>query len=282
MKVLILGASGMLGHKLYQVLRKDMEVYGTIRGNSKDDPNIIPYVEAINHFKLHHVIDGLAPDAVVNCIGLVKQNHEAKNTHNCFVINAGFPHKIATMCRQRKIRFIHISTDCVFNGLSGNYNEYDTPSPLDLYGYSKLLGEVKGDNVLTIRTSMIGPELRGRYGLLEWLLSNRGGHISGYTESIFSGFPTITLSKLLKKLILEHRELTGLYHIASDPIDKYSLLEMINQEMDLCIDIQKVPGMKCNRSLNGSKFNKETGFSPLDWPAMVKELVHESNDHTRH
>lgn len=283
MKIVILGANGMLGHKLYQVLKADtdIEVYGTIRGYLKD-AKIIPYIDVHEHFKVPRVINVIKPDVVINCIGLVKQNPEAEDKHASVFVNAWFPHELAQICNQSKIRLIHVSTDCVFSGASGNYEEEDIPNPTDLYGYSKLLGEVDGEDILTIRTSMIGPELRGKYGLLEWLLKNRGKRISGFTESIFSGFTTYHLSLLLKKVLTEYKELTGLYHIASEPIDKYSLLEMINQAMRLGVQIEKIAGVKCNRSLNGTKFNNETGFQPPDWPTMVKELAHESNDNIRY
>jgi dTDP-4-dehydrorhamnose reductase len=276
MRVLIFGVTGMLGHKLYEVLQSSCEVYGTTRSGSVNDSNIVPLIDARNKTKIQQTIDQVKPDVVVNCIGLVKQNPEAKDKQASVIINALLPHKLHELCEQRGARLIQISTDCVFNGANGNYTESDWANPVDLYGHSKCVGEVIADNALTIRTSMIGRELRGHYGLLEWLIKNQGGNVSGYTKSIFSGFPTLHLSFILQKIIMELKDLSGLYHIASKPIDKYSLLKMINQEMGLGIKIDKVPGVECNRSLSGAKFNKATGFKPKPWLTMIKEMAQDA------
>lgn len=276
MRVLVLGASGMLGHKLYEVLELSCEVFGTTRGNSSSDPYKIPGIDACNLTTLYQVIDKVEPEVIVNCIGVVKQNPEAKNRCVAISMNTWLPHQIYRRCELQQIRLIHISTDCVFSGNVGNYTEDDITDPIDFYGFSKEAGEVIGNHALTIRTSMIGRELRGHYGLLEWFIKNKGGNVSGYTKAIFSGFPTLHLAFILEGIIMSHRGLSGLYHIASEPIDKYTLLAMINEAMGLGIKIDKVPGVECNRSLNGTKFNTATGFKPKPWHTMIKEMAQDA------
>ncbi len=177
------------------------------------------------------------------------------------------------------IRLIHISTDCVFSGEEGGYTEGSLADATDVYGKTKYLGEVTGNNVLTIRTSIIGRELVRSRGLLEWFISNRGGTVNGYDNAIFSGFPTVTFAGIIKDIILNHPELNGLYHVASNPIDKYTLLNMINDTMHLGIKIVRLPAFRCDRSLDATKFSKATGFKPPPWSIMIDELAKDAKQY---
>ncbi len=279
-RVLILGANGMLGHKLYQVLSPMFEVHGTIRGEFKDiskygflqSSRIVPRVDAMKLDLLEQAITKTKPDVVINCIGVIKPLVEKVGVATTTYLNAKLPHQLYQICQNKGIRLIHISTDCVFSGKKGNYREDDPSDAEDVYGKTKYLGEVKGKGALTIRTSIIGRELAGANGLLEWFLANRRGKVQGYTNAIFSGFPTVHLSKIIADIIKKNQNLNGIYHIASEPISKFNLLTLINNAFGLNIEIKEYPDEHVDRSLNGALFQKETGFTPLRWKQMIVEL----------
>ncbi len=277
--VLILGANGMLGHKLYQVLRSSntFNVLGTIQGRfdtiSKcglyDYQSIIECVREDSD-DLSYMISSNKPAVVINCIGIVDKN---RNRLDMLKVNTIFPMELKDICEETNTRLIHISTDCVFSGNDGNYGEDSPADATDAYGKTKWLGEVTGDNVLTVRTSIIGRELVRSRGLLEWFISQQGKTITGYSNAIFTGFPTVTFAGIIKDIILNHPTLHGLYHIASDPIDKYTLLSMINNALGLQSKIIIDWAFYCDRSLNASKFNEATGYGPWLWPTMIMELA---------
>ena len=170
-------------------------------------------------------------------------------------------------------RVIHLSTDCVFSGRKGHYSETDSPDGEDLYGRTKLLGEVAVEGCLTIRTSMIGRELAGQHGLLEWFLSNDGGHVRGFRRAVFSGFTTNVLSELICDVIAEHRSLSGMWHVAAEPINKFDLLHLIRDAYGLSVDIEPDDSMVCDRSLDGSRFRAATGFVAPSWDAMIGSMA---------
>jgi dTDP-4-dehydrorhamnose reductase len=188
-------------------------------------------------------------------------------------INALLPHLLLDACREHGARLIQFSTDCVFAGTRGNYSETDAPDAAEVYGRTKFLGEVSGENALTLRTSFIGRELNTTRGLLEWFLSNRGGQVKGYAKAVFSGLTTIEIARVIGMLIRDFPELSGVYHLAAAPIDKYRLLSRIRDDMKLDIEIKKDSGVKVNRSLNGQLFRQATGYRPPDWSDMIKELT---------
>jgi len=207
MRILVLGATGMLGHKLILSLSKKHSVFGTIRGKIDSYaysavipfPKIIDSVSGASFHSIQHAIDNVEPDVVINCIGIVKQLPEAHDPIQSIEINSLLPHRIAKYCNEKNIHFIHYSTDCVFSGNKGNYNEGDSEDASDLYGRSKCLGEVGPSEGLTLRTSLIGRQLTGSYSLVEWFLSNNGGTVNGYTKSIFSGLTTNAHAYIVEK-----------------------------------------------------------------------------------
>jgi len=211
------------------------------------------------------------PDVVVNCIGIVKQAAEARDPLVSITVNSLFPHRLAQLCRARGARLIHVSTDCIFSGRDGMYGENDIPDPVDLYGRSKLLGEVD-DGCLTIRTSIIGRELSGAGGLLEWFLAQHGS-VRGFRRAIFSGLTTEALAELLATLICEHRELNGIRHVASAPISKHDLLGMLREAYGLDVRIVADDEMICDRSLDGTKLERETGLRAPSWAQMIAALA---------
>ncbi|HEY2846949.1 MAG TPA: sugar nucleotide-binding protein, partial [Pyrinomonadaceae bacterium] len=203
MKVLILGATGMLGHKLYQDLGQNFEVWGTIRGEVSEldvygfynAEKIIGSVDAADIGSVQRALNIACPDVVVNAIGAIKQVAAGNDPIDALTVNSIFPQKLAKLTDHRGARLITVSTDCVFSGKKGNYNETDSPDATDLYGISKRFGEPSGAKVLTLRTSIIGRELRSQHGLVEWFLSQRGTTVPGYVNAVFSGLTTIALAR---------------------------------------------------------------------------------------
>jgi dTDP-4-dehydrorhamnose reductase len=290
MRVLILGAAGMLGHKLYQRCQHRFETWATVRTSYPpysryrlfNPERIVGGVDAFNMDAVIRALGYVRPHVVVNCIGVVKQLPTAKDPIVSLTINSLFPHRVAATCRAMGTRFIHISTDCVFKGDRGMYTEDDPPDPEDLYGQTKALGEVDEPGSLTLRTSMIGRELNSSIGLVEWFLSQRPGrtgqpgHVRGFRKAIYSGFTTQSLADIIAEVIKNHPGLTGLYHVASEPINKYDLLVMLRDAYRTEIEIEPYDEIQIDRSLDGSRFQAETGHEPPSWPEMIQALAEDS------
>jgi dTDP-4-dehydrorhamnose reductase len=212
----------------------------------------------------------------VNCIGIVKQDQAAKDRYQSIAINALFPHQLARACAARGVRLIHLSTDCIFSGRRGNYKEADVSDAEDMYGRTKWLGELDYEHSLTLRTSMIGRELSGCHGLIEWFLSQRGKTVRGFKKAIFSGFTTTALSEIIAKVIANPDALQGVWHVAADPINKFDLLSMVKQAFQLDIEIEPDETFLCDRSLDDSRFRARTGFKPSSWEQMIDRMTHDT------
>jgi len=280
MNVLILGATGMLGHTLFHYLEQDKSicVYGTARANNAIQyfpkalsTQLIVGIDVENNESLLKVFTDIQPDVVVNCIGIVKQLAEANDPLSAIPINSLLPHRLATLCKTVGARLIHISTDCVFSGIKGNYLESDFPDADDLYGRSKFLGEVDYPHAITLRTSIIGHELVGQKGLVSWFLAQQGA-IKGFTHAIFSGFPTVELASIIRNFVIPRPTMKGLYHVASKPISKYDLLQLITKSYKKTIQIIPTGSLIMNRSLKAERFNKETGYVVPEWPELVERM----------
>jgi len=284
MRVLILGAGGMLGHKVWEVFRERFDCRAAMRTRLPlalfDDERVIDGFEATNFDAVRELIAKVEPDVVVNCIGVVKQLTAALDPIASITLNALVPHIVARASAQAGARMIHISTDCVFAGTRGYYTENDVPDASDLYGRTKLLGEVT-DGALTIRTSLIGRELRATSGLVEWFLSNRGGSVRGFTNAIFSGVTTAMLANILATIIEQHPDMRGLYHVAAAPISKYDLLMMLNAAIGAGVMITPDDGFVIDRSLDATRFQAATGLQPPEWPEMIAALAAESPRYER-
>lgn len=272
MKVLVIGAHGMLGNAVFRVLSSNinLEVFGTIRSD-RAETNLIESVDVADHEALIRVFELTKPNVVINCVGLIKQLNESIDPVLSLSINSVFPHRLATLCDFFNSRLIHISTDCVFSGRAGYYSEDDFPDAEDLYGRSKLLGEVIGRNNLTLRTSLIGHELNTKNSLLEWFLSQTS-KVSGFTNAIFSGLTVLEASCVIENIIIEHKELNGLYHLASTAISKYELLTIIRNIYKKKIVITPSDSPKINRSLNGSRLSAITGYEAPSWDLMIESM----------
>ncbi len=281
MKILIFGATGMLGHKLYQRLSPRFEVSATIRGEYSsiekygifDRSNIIEDVDVREKVSVEAAIAEIRPNVVINAVGVIKQLPSATDVITTLEINAIFPHRLAELGSKYGFRTISVSTDCVFDGVMGLYNEDDGPNATDLYGKSKNLGELIGPNCMTIRSSIIGRELESSHSLIEWFLSNRGKTIMGFTNAIYSGFPTIVFADIIASLISDRKKLSGLHHVAAEPINKFDLLTLVGKYYDADITITRDEDFKIDRSLDGSRFEQATGFRPHPWDEMIKRMA---------
>ncbi|KMN81742.1 dTDP-4-dehydrorhamnose reductase [Chromobacterium sp. LK11] len=276
-RIVILGVSGMLGNAVYRLLSQSgvYEVFGTVRSmgaisafSDELKLNVTQGVDVENFDHLLSVLSSHKPDVVINCIGLVKQLAASNNPLDALPINAIFPHRLANICSAVGARLIHLSTDCVFSGKKGDYVEADFPDAYDLYGRSKLIGEVDYQNAITLRTSIIGHELNGSRSLIDWFLSQEGS-ILGYKNAIFSGLPTVEIARIIRDFVIPNRELRGVYHVSAEPINKFDLLTLVAKIYGKEIEIKEDISLSINRSLNSIRFRNATGFEPLEWPEMI-------------
>lgn len=284
-RILVLGASGMLGSSILKFFYNDKtyEVIGCLRSRKKMDyfskniqKHLITDLKIDDDQNLENLIRNTKPVTVINCIGLVKQLSESNDPLKIIPINSFFPQRLSEICKTNGAKLIHFSTDCVFSGLKGMYKEDDLADATDLYGVSKRLGEFYNFNSLIIRTSIIGHELEGNNSLVDWFLSQQGS-VKGFKKAIFSGFPTIEICQILKDHVLNNDRLTGLYHISSDPISKFDLLNKIKAIYGKNIKIYKDEKLRIDRSLDSSKFRKETGFNPKPWTEMILNMHNSVN-----
>lgn len=278
MRLLILGITGLIGSSVFRILSDNpaYEIYGTCRNDRDKDffenkEKIISSVDVFSIDATQDLIKNLNPDVIINCIGLTKHSPDSGDWVKTIAVNSLWPHQLAKLSDQVGAKLIHISTDCVFSGKLGNYSEIDTPDAVDLYGRSKILGEVTYNNHLTVRISTIGHEIRSSYGLLEWFLSQKKS-CKGYSLAFFSGLPSVYFAQVISRFILPRPDLNGLYHISSKPIDKLSLLKLIANEYDKKINIDVDETLVINRSLDSSKFTNKTGFVCPEWPDLIKIL----------
>jgi dTDP-4-dehydrorhamnose reductase len=282
MKILILGGDGMLGHQLLKLLRERHEVKVTLRqelaayaGAQLFSPdNAFCGVDVRAADRLLAVLANFHPDAVVNAVGIVKQRPDGLDVIPNLEINALLPHRLALVCSATGARLIHISTDCVFSGSRGQYREDDTPDPVDIYGHSKLLGEVTRPRVITLRTSIIGRSLNRNASLIDWFLC-QNGRINGYRNAIFSGFTTREVSRVIAMLLERHPTASGLYHLSSSAISKYDLLVRFRDRLGRSIEIVPEDSLRIDRSLDSSRFRAEFSYVPPSWDGMLEELAEE-------
>lgn len=280
MKLLIVGASGMLGHMLFRYfLKKDINTIGLVRSRlplagiipTHHHDKIVAADFVSNLAELRDIFNTHAPDIVINCVGLVKQLEGVDTTKDSIRINSLFPHELAMICKDYGSKMIHISTDCVFSGDRGTYVESDFVDSRDIYGLSKFLGEANYDHCLTLRTSIIGTQLSGCSGLMEWFLSTNEP-IFGYRKALFSGLTTLEVAKFLYLYLTKEIILKGTYHLAGDVIDKFSLLQIINSIYMTDKKILPSDNVVIDRSLVGTRLCEKIGYAPPTWGVMINEL----------
>jgi len=290
-RVLVLGATGMLGHVLFRELSllPGHQVWGTLRGEAARhhfpaaaQPWLLSGVDVLDQDALVQALARIRPQVLINCVGLIKHHRAAADPLRALPLNALLPHRLARLCEACGARLIHISSDCVFAGNRGDYHEDDPPDALDLYGRSKALGEPgAAPHVLTLRTSIIGHELETRHALVEWFLSRRQGEadnrgepatVDGYARAVFSGLPTVELATVIGRHVLPVPALHGVYHVAAQAIDKYSLLRLIAQVYGCNINVRRDDRVMPDRSLDGARFNAASGYEAPSWPQLIRRM----------
>lgn len=281
MRVLVLGASGMLGNAMIRVLseKTDWQIHGTVRSEGAKRffrPDIaeclLAGVDVEQHDSLLQAFTRIRPDVVINCVGLIKQLADAEDPLQAIPINALLPHRLARLCELAGARLVHMSTDCVFSGDKGGYRESDPSDAKDLYGRSKFLGEVAYPHAITLRTSIIGHELQSAHGLVGWFLSQQD-RCNGYTKAIFSGLPTVALAQIIRDVVIPRADLSGVYHVAAQSISKCDLLKLIADVYGKKIEIVPSDRLVIDRSLNAARFQTETGYVAPEWPELI-QLMH--------
>lgn len=280
-RVLVLGATGMLGHAVMRVFAESprYSVFGTVRSSaavrhlsSNLHSNIIAGVDVESCDSLTRIFASVHPDIVINCIGLIKQLAAGDDPFAAISINALLPHRLARLCDVAGSRLVHMSTDCVFSGLKGLYTEADVCDATDLYGHTKYLGEVDYPHAITLRTSIIGRELDSAHSLIDWFLAQTV-IIKGYRRVIFSGLPTVEIARVIRDYVIPYPELYGVYHVAASPINKFDLLTLVAHTYGKAIDIVADDQLVIDRSLDAHRFQLATGYVAPEWPELIK-LMH--------
>jgi dTDP-4-dehydrorhamnose reductase len=279
-KVLVLGGSGMLGHAAYRAFAAapGVKAFATLRGDAARrhfppalQSGLIGGVDVLDGDALAAALIRTRPDTVVNCVGVVKQLGRAKDPLAVLPLNALLPHRLARLCALLGARLVHISTDCVFCGDRGGYTEADRPDADDLYGRSKLLGEVDEPHAVTLRTSIIGRELESRHGLVEWFLG-QSGTVRGFTRAVFSGLTADELARVILRHVLPNPGLRGIWQVSTAPITKHDLLVLLREAYGRDVRIEPDPSLELDRSLDSTRFREATGYAPPDWPAMIQAM----------
>ncbi len=270
----------MLGNAIFRYFSEScgFDAFGTIRSSSTLQflpsnlhKSIILDVDVNDVDSLKKILESIRPDIVINSVGVVKQLNDVNDPLITIPINSLLPHQLAKTCAQIDARLIHMSTDCIFTGEKGMYTEQDAPDAQDIYGLSKKLGEVDYKNAITLRTSIIGHELNGNRSLIDWFLSQENT-VQGFQKAIFSGLPTIEIAKIIKNYVIPNDDMSGVYHVSADPINKYDLLTLVAKIYKKKINIIKNNNFKIDRSLNSSKFREETGYNPPSWNELVQDM----------
>lgn len=291
MRILVLGATGMLGHKLWQRLpARFPETFATLRTSRSsfagcelfEGPRVIDRVDAIDFRAVERVLDDVRPDAVVNCIAVTKRREAADDALASIELNAALPLRLARWAAAHGSRVVHFSTDCVFDGRTGGYTEASPTTAGDLYGRTKALGEIDDAAcVLTLRTSFIGRELRGGTELLEWFLAQRGGTVRGFRKAIYTGVSTVRMAAIVAELLGGHPGLHGLYQVASPPVSKFELLGLARDAYGVDVRIEPEDATIVRRDLDGARFRAATGIDVPDWRTMMRELAEDPTPYDR-
>jgi dTDP-4-dehydrorhamnose reductase len=283
-RILIFGATGMLGHKLAQVFSATDEVIAAVRGYASRWPAAIPVaavaeaVDIRDRASLGRLLDTYKPDVVLNAAGVVKQILGAHDSLDTVAINALYPNLLGLLCETRGIRLVHYSTDCVFTGAAegvrgpNGYRESDPADSRDLYGMSKLLGEPAAATTITLRTSIVGHELRGYTSLIEWFLAQGAGPVRGYTKALFTGLPTIELARVTALVVRDFPDMTGLWHVAAPAINKKDLLEIVKDVYGRSTAIEAYDDFYCDRRLDPARFHEATGWRSAEWPELIRTM----------
>ena len=268
MKILLLGASGMAGHVINRYFsdKSDLTAVYSPRSNEKLK------VDIFDVDKLKDIICQVSPEYVINCVGLLVKDSEERPDKAAF-INGYLPHYLAQLGKENNFSLIHLSTDCVFSGRQGPYVEAAIKDEVKPYGLSKSLGEVVYGNNLTIRTSIIGPEIKSGTGLWQWY-SKQENVVNGYTNVYWNGITTLELAKFIEYAIAS--KITGLAHVTcKNPVSKFELLNYLKMAKVGEAVIQKSRLISSYGSINKVLVNTRNDFSykTKDIKKLIKEMV---------
>jgi dTDP-4-dehydrorhamnose reductase len=280
MRILILGADGMIGHKIAQSLEDFELILASRKSISSKSIGIINGKMVLHNLitdSLDLLLDNTTPDIIINCAGITTRRGVEDNIVNTELLNSDLPHKLDSWANLNSKKLIHFSTDCVFSGNRGNYLDNDFADAEDIYGKSKALGEVNSPNTLTIRCSMIGRELYNFTELFEWLKKNKNKKIEGYSKVFYSGITTVRMGKILNKILNKNLNLSGIYNISSTPISKFDLLVKLSKAFNLNVDIKQNKNNKSNKVLISEKFTEITGIYPPNWDDLISEFKEDCN-----
>lgn len=270
----------MLGNALFRFFARDdgLSTFGSARSTSvltclapELRDKVVCGIHSESPDGLTRLFTFARPNVVINCIGLIKQNAGVNDPIAAISINSLLPHRLASLCDVGGARLIHIGTDCVFDGSRGMYHERDPSDAEDLYGKSKYLGDVDYPNAITLRTSIIGHELRSSHSLVDWFLSQQES-VNGYTRAIFSGLPTVELATVIRNHVMSNPQLHGVYHVSAEPITKFDLLRLLSLVYGKTINIRPDSTVVINRSLDSTLFRTLTGYVPPKWPELVRSM----------
>jgi len=280
-RLLVVGGTGMLGHRLVLEASPRIDTWWTARDDGElargvlPTDRCLPRIDVTDPGRVERLLGSVLPSVVVNCAGTVKQRSDVSAAEMSRT-NSVFPHELADACDAIGARLVHLSTDCVFSGSEGvrphGYDENAVPDAADLYGRSKLLGEIARPGHLTVRTSMIGPELARHTGLLDWFL-RASAPLAGYRHALFTGLTTPALSRLLVRLAIDQPRLEGVYHLAGPAIDKCSLLSLLRDRLRPGVEIRPDETVRIDRRLDGRRLAAATGIEAPSWPEMIEELA---------
>jgi dTDP-4-dehydrorhamnose reductase len=281
MRVLVLGASGMLGSAVFREFdgHAPYDVWGLVRNEAfllyfspAQQSRILTGVDVLDEAALRAAFERVRPDVVINCVGLIKQKEQVEDPLVVLPINAMLPHRLALLCAPGNVRLLHISTDCVFSGRKGMYTEDDPSDAEDLYGKSKYIGELRDAvHAVTLRTSIVGRELNSSRALVDWFLTQQGA-VHGFKRSIFSGMTAIELARIMRDVVLPDASLHGLYHVSSAPISKFDLLKLVALQYGKAIEVLPDDALVIDRSLDSSRFRQATGYRAPSWESMVRAM----------
>lgn len=268
----------MIGHQILLGLNKESYLIHAHFKNKKSKQSYLKSINTIFHYieltetNITEFLININPEIIINAAGITIRKLEQFSLKQIIFINSLLPNILNDWCEQNNAKLIHFSTDCVFSGYKGNYLETDKTDAIDLYGKTKSLGEVKSENCITLRSSMIGFELYNKTELLEWIFKNQNKSINGFSNVIYSGITTTLMSKIIIKIITDFPNLTGLYNISSSPISKYYLLKKINTIFNLNTEIKAIESNSSNKSLLYDSFLNKTKIEIPDWDTMLNEL----------
>lgn len=285
-KILILGASGMLGHQMWRMLNNwaqgsAHQILGTVRKskdhykalNLSNTQNLIDGIDVGDLKKLNSLFDEVKPTVIINCVGLTLRKKDLGDIEKCYQLNGMLPQFVGHWCNTHGAKLFHFSTDCVFDGKKGSsYSEADMPSAFDHYGQSKYLGEAVTGNSLTMRLSIVGRELENRTELIEWIFSQKGKAAKGFAAAKYSGITTNYVVREVIRILEKFPELSGVYHVSSEPITKYEIMQKLNEKFKLNINIEKNSDYVSDKSLDSTRYQKATGYKVPSWDQMIDDL----------